>query len=219
MPEYHYCEQRSEEWERLHLGKITASEFSKIITPLGKESKQWTNYVHRLMAERVLKRQVDFSIAGSKWMDRGQELEPEAVADYEIMESVETKQVGFVIADDGWAGCSPDRLVGDDGLLELKCPAPQTMVNYLLTGEVEDEYKPQLQGQLFITQRKWVDIFAYHPEFPRRIIRVFPDPVYQLCITKIVEKMTDYMVAGITKIAAQMHEVRVKPDAIEELLK
>jgi hypothetical protein len=69
-------------------------------------------------------------------------------------------------------GCSPDRVIGDDGLLEIKCPAPQTHVGYMLTRTVDKDYFPQVQGQLLITERNWVDVQSYHAWIQTVIIRV-----------------------------------------------
>jgi hypothetical protein len=220
MPVYHYIPQRSEEWDRLHIGVITASNAEKVVTPKAASPQKatWQAHAQKLIAERILKRQVDFAIANSKWMERGEQLEEEAFADYEILENVETKPIGFVASDDGFFGCSPDRLVGDDGLLELKCPAPQTQVKYLLSREVEDDYRPQLQFQLWVTQRKWVDIYSYHPELPRCIIRVYPEATYQHVLQEYAKRMKEYIVDNIILIAERMKEVRREPDAIEALI-
>lgn len=216
---FHDFDQTSEIWEQHRLGIPTASEFKKIITPEGKASTQWKAYTHRLIAEKILKRQVDFAIAGSAWMQRGKELESEAVLDYELQTDTDTTTVGFVTTDDGLFGCSPDRLVGEDGLLELKCPAPQTQIEYLITGEEDKDYKPQLQGQLYVTGRQWVDIYAYHPELPRIALRVYRDEVYLKILESLLNKVNDYITDNIIKIAERMHEIRPTEKTIEQIRK
>lgn len=173
MPKYHECEQYTDEWDTLHRGIPTSSKFDKIVTPTGKPSAQWKGYAHHLLAERLLGRAVDTFT--SQWMERGLELESDAVAMYEQLSELDTKQIGFVTTDDGLVGCSPDRLVGDEGLLEIKVPKPATHIGYMLTGEIEKDYYPQLQGQLFVTGRQWVDIISYHPEMFPVVIRVTRD--------------------------------------------
>lgn len=207
MPKYHEMMQGSDAWDTIRLGKPTASEFKKIITPEGKTSTQWRGYARLLIAELILKRQVNNAIADSSWMQRGKELEGQAVLEYEAHRNVDTQFIGFVTTDDDKVGCSPDRLVGGDGLLELKCPAPQTQVAYLLDEEVSKEYKPQLQGQLFVTGREWVDIFSYHPELPFNIVRVTRDDVYIRSLESLLERVTDYIAEGVIKIADRLKPI------------
>lgn len=173
----HNVEQGSREWLECRLGIPTASAFKKIITPTGKLSAQARQYAYLLCAERLLNG-VQGSVEGMAWMERGKELEAEAVKSYEFEQDVVTKTVGFITTDCGQIGCSPDRLVGDDGLLEIKCPAPSTHVGYLLDG-MDKDYIPQVQGQLFVTGRKWCDWYSYNPAMPSVRVRVFPDAEYQ----------------------------------------
>jgi YqaJ-like viral recombinase domain len=72
-------------------------------------------------------------------------------------QDVTAQRVGFITDDNHTIGCSPDRLVGDEGLLEIKAPLPQTQVEYWISGEVNERFRPQLQGQLYVSQRSWVD--------------------------------------------------------------
>ncbi len=160
----HNVEQNSPEWLKLRLGIPTASCFDKIVTPTGKLSAQARDYACKLAAETVLNAQLD-DMASTKWMQRGKDLEAEAVGAWEFASELTAEPVGFITTDDGQIGCSPDRLVGEDGLLEIKCPAPQTQVSYIVDG-MPAEYIPQVQGQLFVTGRKWCHWFAYHPFVP-----------------------------------------------------
>jgi len=191
MPIYHDVPQYSVAWDNLRIGIPTSSGFEKIITPTGKESAQWKKYAHALIAERVLNRRLESFM--SPWMERGKELEEDAMSQYELMRDIETKEIGFVTTDDGKIGCSPDRLVGEDGLLELKVPAPQTQIDYILGEELVKAYYPQLQGQLFVTERKWVDIMAYHPEIPPVITRLHRDEGYIECMQLYLAKVTSYI--------------------------
>ena len=180
MPILHEVEQRSELWDRLRLGIPTASNFHMIVTPSGKSSAQWEAFADHLLAERYLKRQVDTYT--SPWMERGAALEADAIDWYEFAQGVETQPIGFISADEyteeepgghRWYryGASPDRLIGEDGLLEIKVPGPPTQMNLLRTGKIAQKYKPQLQGQLYVSGRQWVDVVAFHPEMPRIVVR------------------------------------------------
>ena len=174
MPIFHHdVRQYSEEHDRLKLGIPTSSNFHKIITPQGKPSKQWREYACVLIAERILQRKIDFY--KSPPMERGLIVEAEAADWYEFDHDVTVQKVGFITDDDHTVGCSPDRLVGDDGLLEIKAPLPHTQVGYWISGEVSERFRPQLQGQLYISQRSWVDIVCWHDVLPKLVMRVEPD--------------------------------------------
>lgn len=192
MPQY------SAEWETARLGIPTASQFKNIITPEGKPSKSWKKYAYHLIAEKLLGRPVDTYT--SPWMERGSDLEEDAMAAYEFESDNTTKPIGFILRDDKSAGCSPDRLIGDDGLLEIKCPKPAVQVQYLLTGEVDKEYWPQLQGQLFVSERKWVDILAFHPELPRAVIRVERDESFIGCLESQLWEFNSFLHDVMQKI-------------------
>jgi hypothetical protein len=173
----HDCIQGTPEWASLRAGKPTSSDFDRIITPkTGKPSSQAESYMFRLIAERLMGHPVVEFV--SHWMDRGSQMEAEAVSFYEFQRDLETVKVGFVTDDAGSIGASPDRLVGEDGLLEIKVPAEHTHVGYLLKHAVDQAYWPQVQGQLWITERQWVDILSYHPEMPPALIRVQRDDAY-----------------------------------------
>lgn len=168
--------QGTEEWLRARAGIPTASEFHRIVTPTGKPSAQARAYGHRLVAERMTGL-ADTSQIDTAWMQRGSALEAEAVAWYELERGVTTTEVGLVTTDDGRWGCSPDRLVGERGLLELKCPSAAVHIGYLLDG-LEDKYRPQVQGQLLVSGRDFVDFVSYCPGLPPYTVRTNPDAEY-----------------------------------------
>jgi hypothetical protein len=173
----HNVEQGSPEWLAARLSIPTSSEFDRIVTPKGKLSAQSDKYLYRLLAEWITGAPLED--VQTEWMIRGHELESEAVSSYEFERGVACQKVGFITNDDGTVGTSPDRLVGDDGLLELKCPSPAIHVGYMISRSLGTEYWPQVQGQLLLTGREWCDIQSYHPQFPSVIIRVKPDEGYQ----------------------------------------
>lgn len=198
MPILHQCDQYSDEYARLRLGMPTSSKFEKLISPLGAPSKQWKQYAYHLIAEKLLNRQIDTYT--SPFMERGLGLEPEAVEFYELQNEVKTERIGFVTDDESRWGCSPDRLIGEDGLLEVKSPMPATQVEYLLTGKIDMKYWPQLQGQLFVTERQWVDIIAYHPELPPSIIRVERDVEFIASLEALLIEFNTFTAEVMTKI-------------------
>ena len=171
------CEQRSEEWERWR-NRPTASEFGSFITPArGDYSKQATAYAAKIVAKQL---GVYTEPPPTFWMEWGVEQEPNAKAAYTAMTGRDVQDVGFIIPDNTDAyGGSPDGLVGDDGLIEIKCPAPETHISYHAAGELPVQYRPQVQGLLFISGRLWCDFLAFHPELTPFLIRVEPDLKYQ----------------------------------------
>ena len=177
MPIFHHdVAQYSDEYDRLRLGIPTSSNFHKIITPQGKPSKQWREYACVLIAERILQQKIEFY--NSPAMERGLIVEADAVDWYEFDQDVTTQRVGFITDDNHTLGCSPDRLVGAEGLLEIKAPLPHTQVDYWISGEISERFRPQLQGQLYVSQRSWVDIVCWHDVLPKLVMRVEPDEKY-----------------------------------------
>lgn len=169
------CEQGSIEWVTARLGKPTASEFHRILTPKGDLSKQATKYAYRLLAEFFLNQQMD-SLEGLEWIEHGKMSEDDAVRIYEFIHDVEVQKVGFITTDDGRIGASPDRLVGKNGM-EVKCPSPQVHIGYLL-GDLGDKYKPQVQGEIFVGEFEWVDFFSHNVNFKPVDLRTFRDDDY-----------------------------------------
>ena len=168
----HDVQQGTEAWLRARAGIPTASQFDKIITPKTRKlSSQADKYAMQLLAERILGRPLE-DTKSFYWAERGKQLEDEARLWYEGTRNVDTQPIGFVTNDAGTIGASPDRLVGDDGLLEIKCPAPHTHMGYLLGDPVSQDYHLQVTGQLWISERSWCDVCSYHPELPTAVIRV-----------------------------------------------
>lgn len=169
------CEQGDITWVEARLGKPTASEFHRILTPKGDLSKQANKYAYRLLAEIFLNQQMD-SLEGLEWIEHGKMSEDDAVRIYEFIHDVEVQKVGFITTDDGRIGASPDRLVGKNGM-EVKCPSPQVHIGYLL-GDLGDKYKPQVQGEIFVGEFEWVDFFSLNVNFKPVDLRTFRDDAY-----------------------------------------
>lgn len=175
-------EQGTESWFADRCGCATASRIADIIaTTKSGPSASRQNYLAQLVAER-LTGTVDpsFSNAAMVW---GTETEPLARAEYEILTGEMVEQVGFVRHPQiPTAGASPDGLVCDDGLVEIKCPNTATHIEYLLAGKVVSKYVPQMAWQIICTGRKWCDFVSYDPRLPDGLklfkIRYTPEPEY-----------------------------------------
>jgi hypothetical protein len=174
----HTVEQRSPEWYALRTGIPTASEFSKLVTSKGEASKSADGYALTLAAEMFAGKPVDVW-EGNAWTERGREIEEHALTLYEFTRDVEIAPVGFVTDDAQSMGCSPDGLIGDDGMIEVKCLKAENHVKAILYfqkhGRCPTDYVQQTQGQLMICERAWCDLLFHHPELPPLIIRQEPD--------------------------------------------
>jgi putative phage-type endonuclease len=191
------CEQGSEEWLNIRRGVATASNFSKIVTSKGEISKQLADYAFQLASESFTDLQ-DESYKSSD-MQRGNDLEPEARNAYQQETLSLVKEVGFMMND--YYGYSPDGLVGNDGLVEFKCPNQKTHTKYLYKGVLPTEYKAQVQGGLLVSERKWCDFVSFHPNFIDSkklfIIRVFRD-----------EEFIEQLSNGLAKLWLQLDAIR-----------
>ena len=182
-------------WQRARLGIPTASEFSKIITPGGKLSASRKDYIGTLLAQWALGEEEDSF--QDEWIERGKLLEPEARDYYAFHRDAEVRTIGFAYRDENReVGCSPDGLVGDDGALELKCPKAATHLRWLAIGEVPREHAMQVQGQIWVTGRQWVDFMSYHPGLPPLIVRAAPDAVLQSVFNLQVEEFIGELELG-----------------------
>lgn len=187
------CAQGSQEWIDARLGIPTASAFSRLITPkTRKPSAGAQKYMHELLAEWLTGYSMDD--ATSSFMERGRDMEIDAVQYYELLNDVDTEEVGFCLSDDGKYGASPDRLVGDDGGLEIKCLSAPNHIAALLTlgkSPEKNDYYAQVQGSLWVTGRQWWDFICYHPSIQSVVVRYERDTEFIAQLAKIVDEFTD----------------------------
>lgn len=159
--------QESQDWMLARAGKFTASRASDLMakTKTGPSASR-TNLLALLAVERLTGQPVETYQNAA--MQRGIDTEAEARDAYSFSRSVAVDECGFIVYGElPNTGCSPDGLVGDDGLLEIKCPASMAKhLDALRTGAHAKEYRWQLQHQLLVTGRQWVDAASYDPRFP-----------------------------------------------------
>jgi len=188
-------EQRTEEWFAARLGKVTASRVADLVgkTKTGYSATR-DNYMAQLVVERLTQTKAEsYTNAAMQW---GTDQEPFARAAYEAAHGVMVEEVGFVPHPSiEWAGASPDGLVGDDGLVEIKCPNTATMIETLLSQKVPGKYFIQMQFQLACTGRKWCDYVAFDPRMPAKaqmfVRRVDRDDEY---IAHLEEEIAKFLV-------------------------
>lgn len=173
----HDIPQRSPEWYALRCGMPTASEFSRIVTSKGEESKSRYGYALTLAGELFAGARLD-AWGGNEHTERGRVLEDEALAAYSFMADAAASPVGFITDDAKTCGCSPDGLVGDHGMVEIKCLKAENHISAILYhrkhGTAPTDYIQQTQGQMWIAGRLWCDLVFYHPSLPMLVIRQEP---------------------------------------------
>jgi len=201
------CEQGSDEWLQARAGVITASRFRDAIDTLkgGGPSAKSISYAAQVAIERISRMPSDEGF--TTWqMRRGTNLEPRARMEYEVQSGNLASESGIAITEDGLFGYSTDGLVGDDGLVEIKCPAaPEKILSMWATGDLS-EYIHQIQGGMWITGRKWCDFIMYAPQL---------EPVGKQLYLLRVARDDDFIDTMVEKLLA----FRARVDANEQILR
>jgi len=155
-------DQGSADWHSLRLGKVTASRVKDVLSK-GRgtaTSKTAETYMMELLAERLTgQAKPFFENDAMRW---GTETEPQARAMYELKSGNTVDEVAFIVKDD-FIGVSPDGLIGDDGMLEIKCPTTITQVKRALSDNYSKDYYEQIQMQLWVAEREWCDFLSFDP--------------------------------------------------------
>jgi len=189
-------EQGTEEWFTIRIGKVTASRVADVIakTKTGYSATR-DNYMAQLVCERLTGQKGDsFTNAA---MQHGTDTEPLARAAYEALQDVLVDEVGFVPHPSiEMAGASPDGLVGEDGLIEIKCPNTATHIETLLSQSVPGKYNTQMQFQMACTGRQWCDFVSFDNRLPEElqlfVTRVPRDEVFiRLIEAEIVQFLAE----------------------------
>lgn len=196
--QFYDVEQRSPDWFALRAGIPTSSEFATILAKGkgGSESKTRRTYLMKLVGERITGEPMENY---SNWhMERGRVMEAEAREFYAFMTDSEPQAVGFVR--NGNAGASPDSLIGDTGMLEIKTALPHLLIDLILKDEFPPEHKAQVQGQLWIAEREWCDLTVYWPKMPPFIKRATRDEAYITALAGEVARFNDELDALVERI-------------------
>ena len=179
-------DQRTKDWYKNRLGVITASSCETIMSKY-----QRAGYINKLIAEKLtgVQESLEFN-ANVKW---GNEQEEFARLYYEKQTGNSVEEVSFVFADDKKrVGCSPDGFVGEDGLIEIKCPMSKTHIGYITEQSEPKKYFLQMQFQMYVTGRKWCDFVSFDPRLPKEIKmfikRIDIDLASQIMIDKSVKE-------------------------------
>ena len=194
---YPDLEQGSESWLEARRGMVTASVVGKLLTPTGRVAAN--DYSRALTLELAAERITGTSeyVFVNADMERGNEVEPLARDLYASHYGRPVTQVGFMV-EDKWGfsiGYSPDGLVGDDGLIEVKGPRAKKHLKTIVENQVPAEYVAQIQCGLLVSGRQWCDFLTYFGGMPMYPIRVHADPKWQdaivLAATELERAVTE----------------------------
>lgn len=162
-------EQGSDEWKKARTGKVTASMVDCVTAKKGgAEAATRKKYKIKLVGEILSGEPADFFHSAK--MDRGTDIEPLAREAYAISRGVEVSQVGFVLHPTiERAGASPDGIVGEDGIMQIKCPDTHTHLQYILEDKVPADYQKQMLWEMACTERKWCDFVSFDFRLPEHL--------------------------------------------------
>lgn len=199
-------EQRSDDWYKRRLGRPTASQFDRIITAGGRNklSDKAPLYMAELIGERIFKRQMHRDISNHPAVRHGIETEPQAAA--ALMERIGPFEPGgFFSDDDVRYGCSPDGILikgNRKELIEIKCPyeIPNHIRN-LLFG-LDDKYRAQVQGQLFISKFDCVHFWSYHPDCPPAYYKIDKDEPFMRVLDTLLDQFCEQLEENYQKALA-----------------
>jgi len=168
-------EQNTDEWVAIKVGKFSASSAADLL--MDKKTAGYTKLIDKIVEERITGQPTESkTFLGNSFTERGHEYEPVAREDYEFRSFNNVVQVGVVELDD-WCLCSPDGLINENGLIQIKCPIFNTQKEYLKTRKVPTPYYKQMQFELFVTEREYNVFYSYHPNLPPVEIIVYRDEV------------------------------------------
>lgn len=198
------CEQGTEEWFRARMGIPTASEFGTVLSPkAGKDGKTRQTYMRKLAGEILTGEPMERFSNG--YTDRGHALEDEARQLYAFQTDADPECVGFIRS--GQKGCSPDSLIGDAGMLEIKTKAPHLLIDVLLADKFPAEHIPQCQGALWVAEREWIDIAVYYPGMPLFVRRAHRDEAYIATLATAVTEFNEELADLVARVRAYGQEV------------
>ena len=199
------CEQGSPQWHAARCGRVTASRVADIVrkTKTG-VSKMRQTYAGELIAERLAGVQTGDGFV-SPAMQFGKDMEDKAAATYAFMYDANVTKVGFVIHPTiDMAGCSPDRLVGDDGLLQIKVPNTATHLQSLRGAEIDADYLKQIHWELACTGRQWADYCSFDPRLPEAMqLHIMRIPRCKATIAELEEQV----IAFLAEVDAEVAEL------------
>ena len=195
------CEQNSDAWYAARAGIVTASEFSTVLAKgRGGAPSETRKKLLAIKAAEIITGGAVQAWQGNEHTERGHILEQEIRDLYEATSEHPVTQVGFMRR--GRMGCSPDAVVGDDGLFEAKSCLPHIQITRLENGSLPSEHLAQVMGQLLVSGRQWVDYRSYSPGLPQLRVRVHRDLAYLSTLNTELQQFNRELDALVAKIRA-----------------
>lgn len=207
-------DQRTDEWRRLRLGKVTGSCAKDMLATIKSgEAAARRDLRMQLVVERLtgVSQDSDYINADMQW---GIDHEAEAIKAYEAETGALVTPIGFCEHDILMAGTSPDGLIGADGMLSIKCPRSARHVSYLRDNGEPSEHAAQNTHELFITGRAWIDFVSYDPRLPERL------QVFRTRVTRTPEQLADYekkLRAFLAECETELQAIRTLADLPKQL--
>ncbi len=193
-------EQGSADWHAVRCGIVTASEIGALLVN-GKGVHGFgagaITYLHQLIGERITGQSAD-QFNGNRHTERGHELEPVARQLYTERTDAEIETVGIVL--NHGAGYSPDGLIGNDGLLEIKTKIPAKQCEVILGGEIPGEHIHQCQAGLWLAEREWIDFVSYWPGMPLFVQRAYRDE-------PLIKQMAERLERFYYELEVRLHKI------------
>lgn len=212
--------QGSAEWFTMRLGVLGGSKIGDAVRKRKQRGKlkdgEEPKELPELAARKNLRDEMIYEIITgrtwphyvSEWMERGVELEDMARRGYQLEQDVKVEQMGFILHPRiKMAGASPDGLIGEEGMVEIKCPAENTHWRYIIDGVVPEEYRPQMFWQMACAERQWCDFLSYCPEFPKGL-KLFTKRLER--DEAIIMEMEEGGVKFLAEVEAAAEEVRTR---------
>jgi hypothetical protein len=194
---YEDLKQNTPEWLAVRLGKFTASDAQAI----GNSGPGLMTLCFEKAAE-ILTGKIAEGYTNAD-MERGHELEEMARNSYELLTGVQVKQVGFIEADE-MVGCSPDGLIKEDGIQEIKCKNDVNFARFLFEKKIDPAHEWQMQMQLLVSGRQYVDYVLFNPNFNDRstvVTKIARDEI-------MIKKLEAGLAKGKEQLAAILAEIK-----------
>lgn len=199
-------EQYSPEWWALRTGLPTASQFAKVMakTPKGNgPGATQKTYMRKLAGEIITGKPMESYSNGH--MQRGHEEEAESLDLYALIANEDPEKVGFILNSIKKMGASPDALVGDKGVVEIKSKTADLLIEWILKDQFPPEHKAQCQGHLLVSEREWVDIVGYSPGMPLFLKRAHRDEGYIKIMSSEIDRFNEELQVLVEQIKIYGH--------------
>jgi len=202
-------EQRTEEWFAARLGKVTASKMNDVLAKIKSgEAAMRKNYKMQLATERLTGKQTDFYM--NQAMQDGIDREDTARQIFEIVRDIKVEQVGFIDHPTiKMSGASPDGLLPDGGILEIKCPIETTHTTNLLERKLPSRYLPQVQWQLSCAGKdyKYANFVSYNPNFEPKLQLIYVEVERDEDYIAMLEEEVNTFITEVDDIVNQLREL------------